>query len=82
MGPSGLDRETLRLRLAHVLEVPPAELTDDFLLTGDRWDSLAILGTIALLDEELGLSLPADELAAHRSVGELLESIARAAAGS
>lgn len=82
MNPSGLSRETLRLKLAHVLEVPAAELTDDYLLTGDRWDSLAILGTIALLDEELGLSLPADELASYGSIADLLDGIGRAAAGS
>ncbi len=57
--------------LAAILEVPAASVGDDFELTADNWDSLAVLSTIALIDSTYEIIVPADDLMAARSIGEL-----------
>jgi acyl carrier protein len=68
----------LRTRLAEVLEVEPATLTDDFPLTGGNWDSMSVLTTLALVDELYGVPVPAKALVGCTSVGSLLDGIRRA----
>ena len=53
-----------------------------FPLEGEHWDSLAVLSTIALIDQELGITVDAGSLESCRSVGELLDVVGRAAATS
>jgi acyl carrier protein len=38
----------------------------------ERWDSLAVMAFIALVDEEFGVSLPAAKIAAASGVEDLL----------
>ncbi len=74
-----MDKAAFLRRLAEILEVSPPEVTETLPLTGENWDSLAVLATIALIDEQLGLSLPARDLETCGSVGQLLETVTRAA---
>lgn len=61
------------LRLDEMLELEPGTLKGTELLTElPRWDSLAIIGYIALLDEHFGVSVPASKINGCRSLEELL----------
>ncbi|MDQ3813334.1 MAG: acyl carrier protein, partial [Armatimonadota bacterium] len=67
-----MNKEAFLAELAEVLEVNKADLTEDFPLNDSNWDSLAVLATIALIDEQLGITAPTTDLAQCTSVGELL----------
>jgi acyl carrier protein len=58
-------------RLAEVFEVDPALVQPDFSVAG-RWDSLAVLATIALIDEQFDVTVPIDELTGCASVADVL----------
>ena len=57
--------------LAEILEVEPGEVTSDLTLDEGVWDSLAIVSTIALIDEVYDRTVSADALAECRSVGDI-----------
>ena len=61
--------------LAAVLEVEPEELQVDFPFTRDNWNSLAIVSTIVLIDEQFGVAVEGEKLRDCSSVGVLLELI-------
>jgi acyl carrier protein len=58
-------------KLADMFEVDASMVKLDFQL-GARWDSVAVLGTIALIDEQFDVTVPADELARCTSVAGVL----------
>ena len=60
--------------LADVFEVDPGTVQSDFSVA-ERWDSLAVLATIALIDEQFDVTVPIDELTACRSVADVLTLI-------
>jgi acyl carrier protein len=66
--------------LAAILETSRDELSDDFELTEANWDSLTILSTIALIDSAYEITVPADDLTAARTIGELRALIETAVA--
>jgi acyl carrier protein len=47
----------------------------------ERWDSLAVMAFIAMVDEEFGVSFPATKIAAATGVGDLLELVEDKLAG-
>ena len=58
--------------LAAILEVEMDELHDDFPFTIDNWNSLAIVSTIVLIDEQFGLAVPGEKLrVSAQSLGSL-----------
>jgi acyl carrier protein len=59
--------------LAEILEVDTAAITPDFVLTsGDAdWDSLAIVSTIALVDDSFNVMLDGKALAACEKVADI-----------
>lgn len=61
--------------LADVLEVDADEVSRDFELTSENWDSGAVLSAIALIDEHFGVTVPAKELRECASVGALLDQV-------
>ena len=63
-------------RLAEVFEVDPAMVQPDFSVAG-RWDSLAVLATIALIDEQFDVTVPIDELTGCTSVADLLALVSQ-----
>ncbi len=68
--------------LAEVMETDPGELTAEFPLDDTNWDSLALVSTIALLEEHFHLTVPGDALRECQSVGDLLKLVAERAEGS
>lgn len=64
--------------MAEILDVDAAEITPEYEL-GEAWDSLAIVSTIALIDEVYDRSVSPDALGQCATVGEV-ESLATAAA--
>ncbi len=63
--------------LDELLEQDPGTLQGDEPLAGlPRWDSLAVIGFIALLDEHFGLSVPATKINACTSVADLVAIVA------
>lgn len=73
-----MDKEAFLTKLADVLEVNKEELNEEFILkSGDNWDSMAVLATIAMIDEQFGVTVPTKELTGCTSVGALLELIGR-----
>jgi acyl carrier protein len=60
-----------------LLEQDPGTLKGDEPLAGlPRWDSLAVIGFIALMDEHFGLSVPAAKINACTSVADLVAIVA------
>lgn len=75
--------ERVRMLLVRVLAVPPESVTPDMVRSQfERWDSLNHLTLVMELEEEFGLALTLDEMAALASVSDiiaLVDSKARAA---
>lgn len=64
--------------LAEILEVEADEISPVTELEESVWDSLAVVSTIALIDEEFNLQISADSLAECRTVGDI-EALIRSA---
>jgi acyl carrier protein len=75
-----MDHASLLLLLADVFEVDAKDLSEQTPLTSDNWDSLAMLGVIALVDEHFERTVPTNDLKQCSSVGDLLHLIDRVAA--
>lgn len=75
-----MDNKEFMEDLAAVLEVEPEELNADFALTRDNWNSLSIVSTIVLIDEQFGVAVEGEKLRECQSVGALLQLIKIAAA--
>lgn len=65
--------------LAEILEVDAGELEDGFEL-GELWDSLAIVSTLALIDEVHDVAVSAEDLAECKTVGDIQALISAAVA--
>lgn len=63
--------------MADVLEMSPAEINEQTVLIPDRWDSIAILGAIALIDEQFGVTVPTTELRKCTSLKAVIELVRR-----
>lgn len=57
--------------MAEILEVEPSEISPNLVLTDENWDSLAIVSTIALVDEVYGVPVNAGNLEACETVGDI-----------
>jgi acyl carrier protein len=67
-----LKSEFLRL-LDKVIEAPPGTLTGtEYLQDVEGWNSLAVLGFIALVDEHFGITLSAELIISCKTVNDLL----------
>ena len=59
--------------LRDALEWPDGEFSATTVLAGnDRWDSVALLAAMSLVDEKLGLTLSASDLEDVSTVGDLV----------
>ena len=63
--------------VADALGVEPDALSESTELNDDNWDSLAHLAAIAAIDEKFGVTVPAKDLTAVCSVGELMTLVER-----
>lgn len=68
-----------RSGLAEILEVEAGELEDGFEL-GELWDSLAVVSTLALIDEVHDVSVSAEDLAECKTVGDIRQLVDAAVA--
>ena len=69
------NKDELLSKLADTLQVDPKELTDDFALTTENWDSFAQLGAISVIDETFGITVPANELKNCLTIGDLVNLV-------
>ena len=68
--------------LDELLEFEPGTLRGDESLAGlSKWDSLAIIGFIALLDQHFGLSVPAVRITNCKTVADLCSLVGIKAQG-
>lgn len=61
--------------LAEILEVEPAEVKPDLEL-GENWDSLAVVSTIALIDDVYDVQVRPEKLADCKTVGDVDKLVA------
>ena len=72
--------DAFRTGLADIFEVDEREITPDFDLRGHTWDSLAIVSTIALVDECYDRLMEGAALARCETVADILTLAERAEA--
>lgn len=70
-----MSKEVFLDELAAILEVEPAELMDNFVLNRDNWDSLALVATIVLIDEQFGIAVEGKNLWDCTSIGSLWQLV-------
>lgn len=70
-----MTRQEFLVKLEELLELDANTLTGSESLDSLPWDSLAIVSFIALVDENLELSLKAESVARAKSVGDLLSLV-------
>jgi acyl carrier protein len=75
-----MDREAFMSAVADALAVEPDALSESTELNDDNWDSLAHMAAIAAIDEKFGVTVPAKDLTAVRSIGELMTLVERSLA--
>ena len=61
--------------MAEILELEPDEVTADLRLEDTNWDSLAVVSTIALIDELYDQAISADALNNCDTVGDIEQLI-------
>jgi acyl carrier protein len=75
-----MDTRQLLAKLADVLALPPDQVSPGTHLNGDNWDSVAVLATIAMADESLGVSVSGNRLTRCTSVQQILDLMEEAVA--
>ncbi len=70
-----MSKEAFMEDLAAIFELEPTELTMDYGLDRDNWNSLAIITAIVLIDEQFGINIEGDKLRQCSSVGGLWQLI-------
>ncbi len=66
-------RETILLSLDDLLELDPGTLTgSEELKDIEAWDSLAVMGFIAMVDEEFDVMVPPAQLSKCKTVVDLI----------
>lgn len=63
--------------LAEILEIEPDQVTPGLRLEDTPWDSLAVVSSIALIDELYDVAVSADALNNCETVGDIEKLIAR-----
>ncbi len=61
--------------LAEIFEIEPSEVSESLLLASVAWDSLAIVSTIALIDEQFDVMVDGQALASCETVGDIQKLI-------
>lgn len=68
-----MTKKEFYLQLDELLELPPGTIKgDEQLADVARWDSLSVMGFVALLDREFGLRASGESINACRTVPELV----------
>jgi acyl carrier protein len=61
--------------LAEIFEIEPNEVSESLALASVAWDSLAIVSTIALIDEQFDVMVDGQALASCETVGDIQKLI-------
>jgi acyl carrier protein len=75
-----IDRAAFLPLLADVFDIEADAISDEMALTTENWDSLAVLGVIALVDREFERTVSSDELKRCRSIADVLQVVDAAVA--
>jgi acyl carrier protein len=70
-----MDKDAFIESFAELVELDPSEVTPDLELNGEKWDSLAIVGAIALIDEHFNVTVDGQALSACTRLGDVLELV-------
>ncbi|HEX8306978.1 MAG TPA: acyl carrier protein [Allosphingosinicella sp.] len=62
--------------LAEILEVEVNDVTPGLELDGENWNSLAVVSTLALVDEVYDVMVSPDKLAECKTVGDIEQLVA------
>lgn len=73
-----MERQVLLKELAVILQEEPAAMSPDFILTGANWDSVAVMSTIAMIDDITGLTVSGGALIECQTVSDVLALIEKA----
>ena len=69
-----MDRETFLRKIEELLEVPPNSLSETTELEQvQTWDSLNVLGFMALVDETFRREMDPEKIAECKTVGDLVD---------
>jgi acyl carrier protein len=67
-----MNKDEFMIEIADLLSVDESELTNDVELEKlEDWDSLAVIGFIALLDKKLGKTIGAGTIFGCKTIGDL-----------
>lgn len=72
-----MDTQSFLVGMADVLEMSSDEINEQTVLMPDRWDSLAILGAVVLIDEQFGVTVPTNELSKCDSIEAIIQLVQR-----
>ena len=67
-----MERATFLKELGSVLHADAEAASPDLRLEDVVWDSLAVMSTVALIDEHCGVTISCDELARCETLGDVL----------
>lgn len=67
--------------LAEIFEIEPNDVSESLALASVAWDSLAIVSTIALIDEQFDVMVDGQALASCETVGDIQKLITLAKNG-
>ena len=68
-------RERFLVSLAEILEVEIGSIEEDTLLDNVEWDSLAIVSSIAIIDEHFNVMVPGIDLEKCQSIKNIITLI-------
>ena len=69
-----MEKRDFLFLLDDLLELEPGTVKDSDVLSDlEGWDSLAVIGFMALMDEHFGVHVPAKQLADCQTVSDLLK---------
>lgn len=66
-----MDRDQFLQELAKILQMPALAMKDDLPLKSAAWDSVAILSTVALIDEYTGSAISGARLAQCGTISDI-----------
>ena len=70
-----MDRVAFVNKLTAALERPAGSLNEASPLDAEHWDSIALVSVIAMVDEELGVTVSGQDLGGCGTVAALLEML-------
>ncbi|SDD76779.1 phosphopantetheine-binding protein [Sporomusa acidovorans] len=59
-------------KFAEMLEISPAKVNEGLVLKDTSWDSLAVMATIAMIDDIYNVTVPGKKLSQCQTAGDIL----------